>query len=205
MWLGFAGLALIIIASALPWYTVSARFPTAGYNEFTPVVQFDGLNGLFVHPELKANLGLAPPAVGFPVAVLFIISAALKVRKILRSATTKMRSGTLVRGSLLVLIPFVATVIVVSQATLFVPADAPTQARDVAQTISSQPLGGTSQVTLEAPTSALHQGELRWGFGPAVYLMVASVVILNLSSRLEIRSAHSTYRKMLEAQSSGEK
>jgi len=203
MWLGLAGLVLIVLASALPWYTVSARFETAGYPDMTPILQFDGINGLFVHPDLKANLGLTPPAVGFPVALLFVVSSFLKVRKLVRSASHKMRAGTLVRGSLVVLLPLAATVLAVGLGALLVPADAPTEVHDLVGTVSGQPLGGAAQFTLDTPSAPAQPGSLEWGFGPALWVMAAAALIMNVGSRMEVHSARRAQRALREAQGGG--
>jgi hypothetical protein len=198
--LGIVGLVLVAVGSALPWYSVEGRFPGAGYPEFSTIVGFDGLNGLFVHPQLEQNLGLAPPSIGFPVVLVFAFSAFLKVRKLIRTTTHRMRGSTMVRGSLIVLVPVIATLVVVTQVPLFIPADAPAEARAMGQHVSAQPLGGAATVTLQTPTSGPQEGQLRWGFGPAVWVMLAAVVVMNVGSRLDVRAARRALGQLQQQQ-----
>lgn len=195
-WVGMGGLVLVAVGSALPWYSVQGRFPGAGYPELTTIVGFDGLNGLFVHPQLEANLGLSPPPVGFPVTALFILSAFLKFRKLVRSTTHRMRGATMVRGSLMVVVPILVTLVVVTQVPLFVPADAPPVARAMADQVSGQPFGGSANLTLETPSSGLQPGDLSWGFGPAVWVMAVAVVLMNVGSRLDERFARKAFERL---------
>ncbi len=193
VWLGIVGFALIVAASLLPWYTISAQVPPA-YPQMTTIIQFDGISGLYVHPDLRTGLGLGVPSVGFPIAVIFVISALFKIRKIIRSSTRKMRAATLARSSIMIAIPLVATFIAISMLPSFLPASAPTQAHALARAVSAQPLGGSTSFEFPGVGTPL-QGTLQWGFGPALWVMIGAAVLMNLASKLEMRA----YRKAAHA------
>ncbi len=194
VWVGIAGYALMVAASLLPWYNVSARVPgiepyvhTHDFDNMTTIIQFDGINGLFVHPLLKEALGLGVPAVGFPFAVLFLISALLKIRKIVRSNQHKLRAATLTRSSFLILIPLAVTLIAIMTLPNYVPASAPVEAQNLAHAVAAQPFGGSSDFSFQVPLAGTQQGTLEWGFGPAIYVMIAAALLMNVGSQLEMR------------------
>lgn len=193
VWLGIAGYVLLVAASLLPWYNVSAQLPGLpapnAFQDMTTIIQFDGLNGLFVHEQLKSALGFGVPSIGFPFAIFFFISAILKIRKIIRSNQHKMRAATLVRSSIAILVPFAVTLAAIYTIPSYLPASAPAQAQILAHAISSQPFGGSQQFDFPDPANpvATTTGTLQWGFGPALYLMIVAAVLMNLGSQLEMR------------------
>lgn len=196
LWLGIGGMVMFLVAAFLPWYTISAKFPSAGFNDWTVIIQFDGLNGLFVHGDLKTRLGLGVPAVGFPLIILFVVSFFFKIRKLVRSTSHKARSASLFRGSINILIPVILTIIVISQFALFIPGDAPPEIKDLGQAIAGQPFGGERNFTLTDDVGLQHQGSLRWGFGPALWVMIAAAALMNLGSQLEKRIARKALKEL---------
>jgi hypothetical protein len=203
VWLGLGGYVLLVIASLLPWYNISAQIQgVSGFETMTTIVQFDGINGLYVHPNLKSAVGFGVPTVGFPIAIFFILSAILKIRKIIRSNEHKMRAATLVRSSIAILVPFAVTLVALMAIPAALPSSSPPEAQALAHAIAAQPFGGTQPFTfpnLVDPT-VTNSGTLQWGFGPALYLMVVSAVLMNVGSQMEMRS----YRKaMLQVELEG--
>jgi hypothetical protein len=193
VWVGIAGYILMVAASLLPWYNVSARVPSVqGFADMTSIIQFDGVNGLYVHPLLKEGLGLGVPAIGFPFAILFLFSALMKIRKIIRSNQHKMRAATLTRSSFLILIPLIITLAAIMTLPNFVPSSAPVEAQNLAHAVAAQPFGGSSHFTFDAPQTGLEGGDLQWGFGPAIYVMIAAALLMNVGSQLEMR----VYRRL---------
>jgi hypothetical protein len=194
VWLGLSGYVLLVVASLLPWYNISAQIPGV-YDGVTTIIQFDGINGLFVHPDLKAAVGFGVPSVGFPIAIFFILSAVLKIRKIIRSNEHKMRAATLVRSSIAILVPFVVTLAAILAIPSAIPSSAPAQAQSLAHAVAAQPFGGSAAFDFPNATDPTTQnhGNLYWGFGPALFLMIVSAVLMNLGSQLEMRS----YRKAM--------
>lgn len=197
VWMGIVGLALFVVASALPWYVISAKFPFAGYPDYTTIIQFDGISGLYVDPELKSNLGLSPPSVAFPVAIVFAVTAFFKIRKLIRTTQHKMRAGTLFRSSLTILIPLTITLAAITQIPSIIPADAPQQVKDLGHSIAAQPFGGEDNFTFEPAPGFPQSGQLRWGFGPALWVMILAAVVMNLGSRLEMRAYRKAARQLV--------
>ena len=210
VWLGIGGYVLLVVASLLPWYNVSANIPNVPpYDQgMTTLIQFDGVNGLYVDQNLKAAVGFGVPAVGFPVGILFLISAVFKIRKIIRSNEHKMRAATLTRSSIAILVPLAVTLAAIYSIPSFLPSSAPVQAQALAHAISDQPFGGSAPFSFPHPTladpSATSVGTLQWGFGPALLLMVIAAVLMNVGSQLEMR----VYREathQLELQAAAER
>jgi hypothetical protein len=196
VWLGIGGYVLFVLASFLPWYSVSGQIPgVPPYDQRTTIIQFDGLNGLYVHDDLKAALGFGVPAVGFPIAVFFVLGAIMKIRKIIRSNEHKMRAATLTRSSIAILLPFALTMVAIFALPAIIPSAAPAQAQDLARAIAAQPFGGSAQFSFPNPLipGASNTGTLWWGFGPALWLMVVAAFTMNLGSQLEMR----VYRRVI--------
>ena len=207
VWMGIGGYVLFVVASFLPWYFVSAQIPgVPPYENPTVIIQFDGLNGLFVHQDLRTALGFGVPAVGFPIAIFFMISGILKIRKIIRSNQHKMRAATLTRSSFAILIPFGLTLVAIYTIPMFVPDTAPNQAQFLAQAIAERPFGGAQQFNFPDPANpaATRTGTLQWGFGPALFLMLAAAFIMNFGSQLEMR-IYRRITKELELQAQAER
>jgi hypothetical protein len=180
----------------LPWYTITALFPSAGYDAWTVIIQFDGLNGLYVDPQVKSRIGLGVSPIGFPIVILFVISAFRKIRKLIRSTTHKARSASLLRGSLNILIPVGITLGIITQFASFIPDDAPPEIKALGQAIASQPFGGQQEFTLRDELGLEHSGSLGWGFGPALWVMVAAAVIMNVGSQWEKRAARKGFEQL---------
>ena len=199
VWLGIGGYALALFATFLPWYFVAVRAEGTQFDPLTTVLQFDGLNGLFVHPELKPVLGVSAPSVGFPIGLLFLITIPFKVRKLLRSSAKKMRAVTLLRSSIYTVVPAIATIALIVLLPSFIPADAPLIAHEMAGDIASQPLGGGSPIVFQRdlPVRVAVPAEMHWGFGPALFLMLVAAVLMNLGSRLERRSQSRAHQQGL--------
>jgi hypothetical protein len=204
LWFGIIGMAMFLLSALLPWYTISAKYPSVPeFREWTVIIQFDGINGLFVHPQLKEKLGLGVPSVGFPLIIFFAISFYFKLRKLIRSTSHKARSASLFRGSINILIPVILTIVIISQFALFIPGDAPPEAKDLGQAIAGQPFGGERNFTFTDSLGFQHQGSLRWGFGPALWIMVAAAVLMNVGSQMEKRVARKALRELQAPPSAG--
>lgn len=185
--LGSAGYLLFLIATFLPWYFVSVLAPGTPFGSETTVLQFDGINGLYVHPNLQAVLGFSAPSVGFPVGLVFLFSVPFKIRKLMRSSTKKLRAATLFRSSLLTIVPAIATIALIVLLPSFIPAGAPTVVHQMAGQISSHPVAGSAPIVFPAGVPVAAQ--MHWGFGSALFLMIVASVLMNLGSQFE-RRAH---------------
>lgn len=182
---GIAGMVLFLYASTLPWYSIAGRLPSLGFPDWTPLIGFDGITGLSVHPELQNRIGLAVPSIAFPLILIFLISFYFRLRGLMRAPSHRVRSKSFLRGTLWVIVPIAITLALLMMLPSLVPASAPTQAHDLAQQIAANPSGGESDFQVTDPLGTTHNGQVRWGFGPGVTFLLAAAALMAAGAVLD--------------------
>ena len=184
--LGIGGMVLFLLAASLPWYNVSGLFPAAGYSEWTTLIQFDGVRGLYVLPELRERLGFQMPSFFFPFVLLLVFTFLLRLRRLRNAKTPAERGKSFLKGTIGIVLPIAVAVLVISQIPNFIPPDADPEVSRLGQEIGTHPFGGEAQFTFPGPINGTAvTGDLRWGFGPALTVMAAAAGLLVFAAIIE--------------------
>jgi len=188
-WIGVVAMFTFLVATALPWYRVSAEVQP--YIERTTIIEFDGIRGLTVDPRLNAVFDFALPSVLFPVTLIVAIALVFRLRGLFKAPSPGKRAWTFVRATIGILLPIGVAVFIISQVPNYVPPDAPGEIQQLARAVGSQPFGGREEMHVNVTTAgAPFTGEadvlLEWGFGPALYVMIGAVGLYIVAAAIEM-------------------
>ncbi|MFO8133404.1 MAG: Vps62-related protein [Thermoplasmatota archaeon] len=191
--LAIAGIIVGVAALFFPWYTVAADIDAGSYSTSgtVDIVSIDGVDGLQVN-LLEENSGMIQIG-AIPVAFSLIVGAGILLFILGTIGAGQRRVGRryisrAVRFWIPVVLILVAVVMLQSLAFYIedagVPQDTSGDIEEILSTLSSQPLGGTT--TLSLPEYGVVH--LDWGLGAGLLLLILAGVLLLAAGILHFRA-----------------
>ena len=207
------GLIIAIFGLLLPWYSVSVNVSIPNYPNIglSDMIKIDGINGV----QVTLPNGDGPIPLGsfvLPFSVLIAISIVFLILATVGIAQSKKLGRKYIGRGIRLLVPFIVAFGILMALGSILPLIAPIGSNtnfDVSSTInavSSAPFGGEKTVPIQNINVNGGQVDLKWGFGPGLYLLLFAGIILIVAGAIEI-AAKSTFfeQRQFEKQKKKEK
>ena len=192
---GGAGLAIVIVAMAitvaalfLPWYAITGSSATGPLAQnHAPLMTVDGINGVQVNifvatQNSDASNGFIPLfSAQFPFLIIFLAGIIFLALDIVGITSRRKFARKTWLGIISALLPIIFILIFISILPLFLPfayglfpgQSVPPQVADIAHTIASNPIGGTSTTTFQVVGSTT----VTWGLQIGALLFIVAAIL----------------------------